>query len=148
MHRFTRILRHKLEFLVLDLKESMIVESGDESFHKLGPDLSPYVWYIPTVILYFKLKRRLPPRTSVDGLLQFRLPRNHYCGSAAGKMSPVVMSDSLTEHQISEVLSPRVWTQPIFVRSTENAFVRVLTNLAGIKFVSTHQSLSRFRITC
>jgi hypothetical protein len=81
-YRFTRILRHKLEFLVLDIKESMIVERGGESFHKLGSTLSPCVWYIPTVNLYFNLKRRFPPRTNVAGLLKFRHPRNHYCGSS------------------------------------------------------------------
>jgi hypothetical protein len=100
LHRFTRVLRHKLEFRVLDLKESMIVERGGESFHKLGSSLSPCVWYIPTVILYFKLKRRLPPRTSVDGFLEFRLPRSHYGGSTTheGEVSPMVMRDSATEH--------------------------------------------------
>jgi hypothetical protein len=100
MHRFTRVLRHKLEFRELDLKESMIVERGGESFHKLGPVLSPCVWYIPTVILYFKLKRRLPPRTSVAGLLEFRLPRSHYCGSTThkGEVGPMIMRDGATEH--------------------------------------------------
>jgi hypothetical protein len=28
MYRFTRVLRYKLEFRVLDLKESMVVERG------------------------------------------------------------------------------------------------------------------------
>jgi hypothetical protein len=100
MYGFTRKLGHLFELPMLDLKKSTVVESVGEPAYKSGPALSPSIWYIQTVILYFKLKRRLPPRTSVAGLLEFRLPWSHYCGSTThkGEVGPMVMRNGATEH--------------------------------------------------
>jgi hypothetical protein len=147
MYGFARKLGYLLELPMLDLKKSTVVESVGEPAYKSGPALSPSIWYIQTVILYFKLKRRLPSWTGITGPFKLLLPRSHYSGSTAhkGKMSPMFIRNSATKHQIAELLGPSAWTQPILVRSSESAISRVLMNFADIKLVTTHQSL--FRIT-
>ena len=148
LHPLTRILRQHLEFLVLELKEITEIERGGEPAYKLGPTLSSSTRYVDTVILYIKLKSRLPPRTSVTGLLKLLLPRDNYrlTTTHESKMVPMAMGDHATEHKVSELFSPRARTQPILFSGAASTLSRILHDFAGVKLVSTHRRML-FRIT-
>ena len=165
MHPLTRILSQHLEFLVLELKEITEIERDRESVYKLGPTLSSRIRYVKTVILHVKLKSRLPPRTSITGLLKLRLPwDNHRLTTThESEMCPLVIGDCATKYEVSEPTEPKRFrnlmlgcTIPILLSGVENVFLLlsgvesvfsfILHDFAGVKLVLTHKR-TLFRIT-